>query len=170
VKDAFTGYAAPTGMEVKWAGERRDGQGRASAKLVVDKLGATEGEGGLIEKVDVLAEIPYVIKKALSAVTGTKPYIYQVGCQGVHQLDADNSTSTRRRSKSRSMGRPSLSRGTCSTKPPLFPPRSAVLECFHDHLLILLLLRMHNVYYCDTVSACSSVHPTPSMHALLSSH
>ena len=32
----------------------------------------------MIEKVDVLAEIPYVVRKALSAVTGTKPYIYQV--------------------------------------------------------------------------------------------
>jgi len=35
-------------------------------------------EGGLMEKVDVLAEIPYVIRKGLAAVTGTKPYIYQV--------------------------------------------------------------------------------------------
>lgn len=31
-----------------------------------------------MEKVDVLAEIPYVIRKGLAAVTGTKPYIYQV--------------------------------------------------------------------------------------------
>lgn len=37
------------------------------------------GEGGLIEKVDVLAEIPYVIKKGLTAMTGTNAYIYQVG-------------------------------------------------------------------------------------------
>ena len=36
------------------------------------------GQGGLMEKVDVLAEIPYVIRKGLAAVTGTKPYIYQV--------------------------------------------------------------------------------------------
>lgn len=49
-------------------------------------LGKTVGEGGLIEKVDVLAEIPYVVRKALSAVTGTKPYIYQV-CVASSYLD-----------------------------------------------------------------------------------
>lgn len=31
-----------------------------------------------MEKVDVLAEIPFLIRKGLAAVTGTKPYIYQV--------------------------------------------------------------------------------------------
>lgn len=29
-------------------------------------------------QVDVLAEIPYLVKKALSAVVGVKPYIFQV--------------------------------------------------------------------------------------------
>jgi hypothetical protein len=33
---------------------------------------------GLIEKVDVLAQIPYLVKKVISYVAGTKPYIYQV--------------------------------------------------------------------------------------------
>lgn len=77
--DTQTGYDAPSGLEVNWSGESRDG-GKASAKLTVDKLGAVTGEGGLIEKVDVLAEIPFVIKKALSATTGIKPFIFQVGC------------------------------------------------------------------------------------------
>lgn len=31
-----------------------------------------------MEKVNVLAEIPAIIRKGLSAATGTKPYIYQV--------------------------------------------------------------------------------------------
>lgn len=107
VKDSFTGYPAPTGMEVDWSGERRDGQGKASAKLVVDKLGAVEGEGGLIEKVDVLAEIPYVIKKALSAVTGTKPYIYQVRIMFTYKQRwrLISSISTQLRWKWRLMGR-----------------------------------------------------------------
>jgi hypothetical protein len=42
----------------------------------------------LIEKVDVLAEIPYVIRKGLAAVTGTKPYIYQVSRHGNFALGA----------------------------------------------------------------------------------
>ena len=77
-KDKETGYLAPGGIDFEWESERRDGKGRAGAKLGVDELGLVVGEGGLIEKVDVLAEIPYVIRKGLAAVTGTKPYIFQV--------------------------------------------------------------------------------------------
>jgi hypothetical protein len=72
VQDSFTGYAAPGGIEFTW------GDNKVQADLKVNGLGITEKEGGLIEKVDVLAEIPYVIRKTLAAVTGTKPYIYQV--------------------------------------------------------------------------------------------
>ena len=32
---------------------------------------------GFIEKVDVLAEIPYVIRKGYAAISGTKPFIFQ---------------------------------------------------------------------------------------------
>lgn len=77
-KDAETGYNAPGAIEFKWAGQRVDGKGKVTAGLSVPTLGKSVGEGGLIEKVDVLAEIPYVVRKALSAVTGTKPFIYQV--------------------------------------------------------------------------------------------
>ena len=52
--------------------------GEVQAKLEVD-LGDNENPKGLIEKVDVLAEIPYVIKMAVSYVAATKPYVYQVG-------------------------------------------------------------------------------------------
>lgn len=78
-KDRETGYNAPGAIEFKWAGNKVAGEkSRVSASVSVPKLGATVGEGGLIEKVDVLAEIPYVLRKTLAAVTGTKPYIYQV--------------------------------------------------------------------------------------------
>ncbi|ORY32787.1 oxidative stress survival, Svf1-like protein [Naematelia encephala] len=76
--DKDTGYMAPSAVEFQWEGDRRDGQGRLSAKVRTEEgSGATVGKGGLMEKVDVLAEIPYVIRKGLAAVTGTKPYIYQ---------------------------------------------------------------------------------------------
>lgn len=78
-KDKDTGYNAPSAIEFKWAGNRVGAEkGRVSAAVGVPLLGTTVGEGGLIEKVDVLAEIPYVLRKTLAAVTGTKPYIYQV--------------------------------------------------------------------------------------------
>ncbi|KAL1411395.1 putative cell survival pathways protein [Vanrija albida] len=72
VKDKDTGYLAPTGYEFIWAGDRSDKEGKFEANLTVDDLNA-----GLVEKVDVLAEIPYVLRKALAAATGTKPFIFQ---------------------------------------------------------------------------------------------
>jgi hypothetical protein len=77
--DAETGYKQPTGATFRWTGpslldnEKR----RIEAKLAVE-LGNTAHPIGLIEKVDVLAEIPYVVKMAVNYVAGTKPYIYQV--------------------------------------------------------------------------------------------
>ena len=40
-------------------------------------LGAPTAMQGLIEKVDVLAEIPFMVRKIVNYVAGTKPYIYQ---------------------------------------------------------------------------------------------
>jgi hypothetical protein len=77
VLDPATSYSAPGGIEFVWKGTSVQGKEPVEAKLAIDKLGITEGEGGLIEKVDVLGEIPYLLKKTLSAVTGTKPFIYQ---------------------------------------------------------------------------------------------
>jgi len=88
-KDSETGYNIPGAIEFKWAGQCSDGKGRVSAGLSVPTLGKTVGEGGLIEKVDVLAEIPYVVRKALSAVTGTKPYIYQYLNPSTLNLEVD---------------------------------------------------------------------------------
>jgi hypothetical protein len=71
LKDKDTGYAAPGHIKFVWKGDK------SGAEIEADQ-GINVGENGLIEKVDVLAEIPYVIRKGLAAVTGTKPYIYQV--------------------------------------------------------------------------------------------
>jgi hypothetical protein len=73
LKDPHTGYAAPGHINFEW----KSGDGKISADVQAPQ-GIEDGKNGLIEKVDVLAEIPYVIRKGLAAVTGTKPYIYQV--------------------------------------------------------------------------------------------
>ena len=80
VHDPDTSYRMPTGLEFRWAGPSIPGlpQGTLSASLHVD-VGDVKHPKGLIEKVDVLAEIPYVIKTMVNYVAGTKPYIYQVG-------------------------------------------------------------------------------------------
>ncbi|RXK37072.1 hypothetical protein M231_05660 [Tremella mesenterica] len=92
VKDKDTGYYAPTGISFVWEGDRVDGKGRAGAKVVQEKAGATVGEGGLIEKVDVLGEIPLLIRKGLAAVTGTKPYIFQYQNPATLEVTLDGET------------------------------------------------------------------------------
>ena len=91
-QDPDTGYDAPTELTFRWAGPSlvTDTPGQVDATLIVD-VGAPDKPTGLIEKVDVLAEIPYVIKTMVNYVAGTKPYIYQVCCShclhgGIHLL------------------------------------------------------------------------------------
>jgi hypothetical protein len=78
--DPHTGYAAPTGLLFTWAAPSlvADASGPIRATLAVDVGGPEPATAkGLIEKVDVLAEIPYVLKTVVNYVAGTKPYIYQ---------------------------------------------------------------------------------------------
>ena len=53
-------------------------EGEAVDATTQVELGPPNASKGLIEKVDVLAEIPYVIKTMVNYVAGTKPHIYQV--------------------------------------------------------------------------------------------
>jgi len=78
VADEETGYDAPSEIVFRWMGPSivPDAQGTVDATLKVD-LGSQNAPKGLIEKVDVLAEIPYVVKTVVNYVAGTKPYIYQ---------------------------------------------------------------------------------------------
>lgn len=77
--DTETSYNAPTEVNYRWAGPSIDAAapGTVEANVKVD-LGSPAAYNGLVEKVDVLAEIPYVIKTMVNYVAGTKPYIYQV--------------------------------------------------------------------------------------------
>ncbi|KAI0064770.1 oxidative stress survival Svf1-like protein [Artomyces pyxidatus] len=77
-KDSETGYSQPTELLFRWAGPSilADAPGTVEGSLTVD-VGTPAAPKGLIEKVDVLAEIPTVIKTVVSYVAGTKPYIYQ---------------------------------------------------------------------------------------------
>ena len=78
-RDPDTSYQKPTCIAFDWKAPSMiaDAPGTIEAKLQVE-LGSVAEPLGLIEKVDVLAEIPYVLKVAVNYVAGTKPYIYQV--------------------------------------------------------------------------------------------
>ncbi|KAJ3999457.1 survival factor 1 [Lentinula boryana] len=78
VLDAETGYQKPCELLFEWAGPSllADRPGAYKASIYAD-VGDVAQPKGLIEKVDVLAEIPKVLKLAVNYVAGTKPYIYQ---------------------------------------------------------------------------------------------
>ena len=77
--DPDTGYNAPTELVFRWAAPSllADAPGIVDGTITLN-VGSPSAYKGLIEKVDVLAEIPYVIKTMVNYVAGTKPYIYQV--------------------------------------------------------------------------------------------
>ncbi|KAI5119444.1 hypothetical protein M0805_008383 [Coniferiporia weirii] len=76
--DNDTSYAQPKDLEFVWAGPSTlsGAPGQVSASVKAD-VGTPSEPKGLVEKVDVLAEIPAVVKAVISYVAGTKPYIYQ---------------------------------------------------------------------------------------------
>lgn len=78
VPDSETGYNVPSSIRYNWSGPAIAGGEKVSAELGVDFGKDAKNVKGLMEKVDVLAEIPSVLKMAVNYVAGTKPYIYQV--------------------------------------------------------------------------------------------
>ena len=52
-------------------------QVEAKLKVELGKPYPSSETHGLVDKVDVLAEIPYMVRKLVNYVAGTKPYIYQ---------------------------------------------------------------------------------------------
>ncbi|TRM64782.1 oxidative stress survival, Svf1-like protein [Schizophyllum amplum] len=77
-QDADTGYKGPTEVAFEWKGPSiiPETPGTYAGKLVCD-VGPVAKPHGLVDKVDVLAEIPYAVKMVVNYVAGTKPYIYQ---------------------------------------------------------------------------------------------
>lgn len=76
--DPDTSYEKPSEILFEWSGSSliKESPGIFKGKIQVD-VGDLKEPKGLIEKVDFLAEVPYVIKMAVNYVAGTKPYIYQ---------------------------------------------------------------------------------------------
>jgi len=76
-KDKDTGYNAPTRLAYHWSGPSLSAEAPGTVKASIDlTVGDPQSYTGLVEKVDVLAEIPKVIKAVIAYAAGTKPYIY----------------------------------------------------------------------------------------------
>ncbi len=69
-EDDENDWPAPTQIKYTWAGTAKDG-----SKVEAVLEGALEER---LDRIDVMAEVPNVIKKIAGSVAGTKPYIYQV--------------------------------------------------------------------------------------------
>lgn len=95
LRDPDTGYDIPSSIKFTWSaplvpettkpssGDSSPGATpQASAEISLKLDGRLQpGNGsymsdGLIDKVDVMAQIPYLVKKVLAAVAGARPYIY----------------------------------------------------------------------------------------------
>ncbi|KAI0642021.1 oxidative stress survival Svf1-like protein [Trametes meyenii] len=79
--DTDTGYDVPTDIIFRWNApsilpDVDPAQGTIDATLTVD-VGQPDAPKGLVEKVDVLGEIPTMVKTMVNYVAGAKPYVYQ---------------------------------------------------------------------------------------------
>ena len=85
VKDQETDYNIPQTIKYVWDAPLLDASNkgqlseRVGAELSVSlgKPYPREATNGLVDKVDVLAEIPYFVKKLISYVSSAKPFVYQ---------------------------------------------------------------------------------------------
>ena len=69
-QDSQNDWPEPKAVKYEWTGKTKDGQ-----EVVASATGSL---GERLDKVDVLAHIPGIIKTIVGGVVGTKPYIYQV--------------------------------------------------------------------------------------------
>ena len=78
IKDADTSYVVPSEVRYVWGGPAIENSKAIRGEMLVNyKNDNNDITRGLIEKVDVLANIPYVVRKAVHVFAKTKPYVYQ---------------------------------------------------------------------------------------------
>ena len=66
--DAFSGYLIPSKVNHIWRGHTHDGQ--------VVKIEMEFGLNNLLDKIDVLGELPFLVRKFLQTFV-TAPFVYQ---------------------------------------------------------------------------------------------
>jgi hypothetical protein len=77
-RDPDTTYNAPSEVVFEWAAPSliAGASGTVDAKLTAD-VGPFNAPKGLIEKIDILGEIPSAVKMVVNVVAGAKPFMYQ---------------------------------------------------------------------------------------------
>ncbi|KAH7102001.1 oxidative stress survival, Svf1-like protein [Auriculariales sp. MPI-PUGE-AT-0066] len=77
-KDPENGHPAPTGFKYVWRGPSLVHAGNSVGAELQVEVGPPNAMKGLVEKVDVLAEVPAPVKVILNAAAGIKPIVYQL--------------------------------------------------------------------------------------------
>lgn len=70
--DPVTQWDKPTGIKAIWAGKSQD------AKETEAVLDVTDAKS--IDLVDIMSEVPAIVKKLVAGAVGTRPFLYQVRC------------------------------------------------------------------------------------------
>ena len=70
VLDPITGWDKPTAFQASWLGKSQDGKDVTGTVEVADLKS--------IDLVDIMAEVPVIIKKFVAGAVGTRPFLYQV--------------------------------------------------------------------------------------------
>jgi hypothetical protein len=84
--DSDNEWPEPTAISYKWEGKTEDGK-EVSALL--------EGSlGPRLDRIDVMAEVPGIIKTFVATAAGTKPYIYQFGPKMTLEVKVGDETKT----------------------------------------------------------------------------
>lgn len=69
-KDPETGFPEPKSMQVEWKGKTKEGK-EVSVVLAQDL-------GERYDRIDIMAQIPDMIKSIIGRIAYTKPFVYQV--------------------------------------------------------------------------------------------
>ena len=84
VADAVNDWPEPSSASYKWEGKTEDGK-EVSALL--------EGSlGPRLDRVDIMGEIPAIVKSFVATAAGTKPYIYQFGPKPTLEITVGDET------------------------------------------------------------------------------
>ena len=79
--DQSTEWMEPTVLRAVWKGKSPDGkEAEATLETPLDQR---------MDRVDVMAEVPAIIKKLVAGAVGTRPYIYQVRYSAMALYEAD---------------------------------------------------------------------------------
>lgn len=84
--DSENEWPEPTAVSYKWEGKTEDGK---------EVLALLEGSlGPRLDRIDVMAEVPGIIKTFVATAAGTKPYIYQFGPKLALEVKVGDETKT----------------------------------------------------------------------------